>query len=187
MNRFSEELNSRRKRNRKALASFGIKANVSEGEIMYRTIRTGKGVDIFTIGYERRDGEDLICALKDAGVDTLVDVREKPVSRKPDFRGKALKELCENSGIVYYAMPSLGSTGELRDRLRETGDFKQFRRRFASLANRKMQKPLEELARLATRRSIALLCYERCHEECHRSILADMLADSIDASVIAIP
>lgn len=186
MNRFSEQAAGRRDRNNKALAAFGVSSTHPDGAGVYRTVRSGEGAEIYTIGYERRDGEDLIAALRDAGVDALVDVREKPMSRKPDFRGKALKALCEDAGIQYLPMPSLGSTGELRDQLRETGDFGRFRKRFTALANRSMRKPLSELAHLAKQQSIALLCYERCHEECHRSILADLVADSTDATIVAI-
>lgn len=186
MNRFSEQASGRRIHNNKALAAFGVHSDRSDDGAVYRTVRNGEGVEIFTIGYERRDGEGLISALRDAGVDALVDVRERPMSRKPDFRGKALRSLCEEAGIQYHSMPALGSTGELRDQLRETGDFNRFRRRFTSLARRKMKEPLEELENLAQQYSIALLCYERCHEECHRSVLAELVADSTDATIVAI-
>ena len=186
MNRFSEEAAGRRGRNSRALAAFDAFSNDANDGGVYRTVRSGKDREIYTIGYERRDGEDLISALIDAGVDTLVDVREKAMSRKPDFRGKALEGLCEDAGIRYVPMPSLGSTGELREQLRETGDFGRFRKRFTSLANRRMKEPLGMLADLSKQRSIALLCYERCHEECHRSIIADLVAESTNATIVAI-
>jgi len=186
MNRFSEQSAGRRNKNSNALAAFGIRSKLSEEGVMYRTVRAGKKSELFTIGYERRDGEDFVSALIDAGVDTLVDVREKAMSRKPDFRGKALESLCESAGIEYVPMPALGSTGELRDQLRETGDFRRFRKRFTNLANRKMKEPLNDLASLSKKRSVALMCYERCHEECHRSIIADLVAESTNATIVAI-
>ena len=185
MNRFSEQAAGRRSRNNVALAAFGLSSDDPDSGV-YRTIRSGGDTEIYTIGYERRDGEDLISALRDAGVNTLVDVRERPMSRKPDFRGKALRSLCESAGIQYHSMTALGSTGDLRDQLKETGDFKRFSRRFTTLANRTMKQPLKELGKLAEQNSIALLCYERCHEECHRSIIAELVAKATGATIVAI-
>ena len=43
-----------------------------------RTVREGNGGRIFTIGYERRDGNELVSLLRGAGVEMLADIREKP-------------------------------------------------------------------------------------------------------------
>ncbi|MCK4871715.1 MAG: DUF488 domain-containing protein [Phycisphaerales bacterium] len=149
-------------------------------------MRQGTGPTIFTIGYERRCGEDLIGDLLNAGVEALVDVRERPMSRKPDFRKAALQDLCEDSGIRYESWPRLGSTAHQRISLRDTGDLPEFRRRFRDLAKRRRAREIGALAHLARGESIALICYERVHSECHRSIVADLVADLCDASVVAI-
>jgi uncharacterized protein YeaO (DUF488 family) len=84
-------------------------------------------------------------------------------------------------------MPSLGSTDELRDELRESGDFKAFAKSFRVLTRRKaMKQSIEELAELAEEATIAMICYERCHDECHRSVLAEQLHKRLDATIVAI-
>lgn len=180
----SERIAARRKSNVHALAAFGLPETAVDSP--YSVEHEGAGPNVFTIGYERRDGEELIGLLLDAGVDTLVDVRQRAMSRKPAFRGKALGLLCEEAGIKYVPMPSLGSNDELRDELRATADFKAFAKSFRKLADRTMTDSIDELIDLAQKNTIALFCYEKCHDECHRSILSDVLSERIDACVTAI-
>lgn len=180
-------IRDRRAANAKALGAFGA-APTAGGA--YRVIREagagGAAIAIFTIGYEGRTGEDLIAALRDAGVRHLADIRQKPVSRKPDFRAPALRALCEVAGIEYGAWPELGSTEDQRDRLNETGDLERFHRVFRRHAERSLGAAIERLAGVARTKSVALLCYERAHDECHRSVIADLLAERFDGGVTAI-
>jgi len=183
--RFSLEHKNRRLENKKALAAFGVDAQDYEADL--REVFKGTGPNVYTIGYERRDGEDMVGRLLDNGVEALIDVRQRAMSRKADFRGKALAARCDEAGIEYLQMPTLGSTDELRDELRESGDFKAFAKNFRALTRRKaMKDAIQELAELAEETTIAMICYERCHDECHRSVLAEKLHKKIDASIIAI-
>lgn len=177
---------SRRAANAKALSAFGVATAAGEGSGLYRTVREGGLVTIFTIGYERRDGEGLIAALLDAGVEHLADIREKPLSRKPDFRAASLRARCEEAGIEYGAWPELGSTGQQRERLNDSGDLAAFHKSFRRHAEKHFDEPLNRLAKVAKKRAVALLCYERSHDECHRSVVAELLADRLKGGVTAI-
>lgn len=156
------------------------------GRAAQRVVRSGNGIAVFTIGYERRDGDELIRCLHEAEVDLLVDVRERALSRKPDFRKNALQQRCQAAGLDYENWPRLGSTAHQRRQLWETGDFRTFARRYRDFARRRRADELDRLAAVARTRRIALLCYERDHEGCHRSIVADLIADRVDATIIAI-
>lgn len=184
MSRFSDTIERRRLQNAPSLAAIGHSSAATC--FKHEAVLVGDGPTVFTIGYEKRDGDQLFAALLEAEVDVLVDVRQRAMSRKADFRGGSLARRCQDAGIEYHAMSSLGSTDELRDQLRETGDFKRFAKRFESLARRKMNVGLQELADLASQKRIALLCYERCHHECHRSVLGSLLHESEDMNIIAI-
>ncbi|MBI1367946.1 MAG: DUF488 family protein [Planctomycetes bacterium] len=180
------EHQARRNRNSQALAAFGVAVSSASPDTVYKTVRDGDGHVVYTVGYEGRDGDDLISRLQDAGVGVLVDIREKPFSRKPDFRRTALQVRCEDAGIRYESWTRLGSTEHQRDMLKSTGDIREFMRRFRDFAKRGREDELDALAKLAVAESIALLCYERCHEDCHRCVVADMIADRIGATVVAI-
>lgn len=186
----SSELNKRREANAKAIAAFGVA--IDRGHVgvvgggVVRTLREGKKVTIYTVGYERRDGEELMSVLRDQGVRALADVRQRPMSRKPDFRATALKGFCVEAGIEYQPWPMLGSTVEQRDQLLASGDFRKFATQFRAYAIKTMGPDLQRLAESAKRTPTALLCYERLHEDCHRSVVADLIADELDASIVAI-
>lgn len=171
---------------RKSIGQAGAGLDPQSQGDRQRIAREGNGVRIFTIGYEQRSGEECIASLLEAGVNTLVDVRERPFSRKPDFRKTAIEERCRAAGLGYQSWPRLGSTAHQRRQLWETRDFRTFARRYRDFARRRRAAELDELADLATKTTIALICYERAHEDCHRSIVADLLADRLHATVIAI-
>lgn len=182
----SGEFRARRVANAKAIAALGVSVDGGEAGTCYRTVRPGRKTTLYTIGYERRDGEGLMAALLDAGVTHLADVRDKPMSRKPDFRGKALRSFCENAGIEYGAWSELGSTEEQRQRLHETGDLVQFHKHFRAYSLKSLNQPIARLAEIVKQKNVALMCYERAHEECHRSVVADLIANLLDAEVVAI-
>lgn len=180
-----EEMAERKRANAKALAAFGAVVSSSKSADYLRVIRTGGKVTIFTIGYERRTPEDLISKLQDGGIEVLADIREKPVSRRADFRADALQAACEQAGIEYQSWPSLGSKESLRDALRESGDIPEFQKEFRKYAERHLIPEVKKLAKQALGRPIALMCYERTHEDCHRMIIAELIAEQIDCGITA--
>src|SRR5262249_10954118 len=64
---------------------------------------------VFTIGHGTRSGDDLVAVLQGAGVQTLVDVRRYPGSRRnPQFNLEALAERVTAAGITYVHELELG-------------------------------------------------------------------------------
>lgn len=183
---YGQQTAQRKVNNAKSLAAFGVNASYSDNGSHLRTIRQGNGVTVFTIGYEKRSGDELIALLLDAGVELLADVREKPMSRKPDFRGSSLRARCQEANLGYQHIPELGSTENQRKMLRETHDIKTFQRRFRTYAKRYLDEPIDRLTEVVKTKSVALLCYERSHDDCHRSAVADFVADRIGAGIVAI-
>jgi len=84
----------RRAANANALVALGLTAMEVTSTGSLRTIRGGGPATVFTVGYERRTADDLISRLRDVGVEVLADIREKPISRRADFRAEALRDLC---------------------------------------------------------------------------------------------
>src|SRR5438034_2297991 len=64
---------------------------------------------IHTIGHGRRSSEELIDCLREAGVETLVDARRFPSSRRnPQFSQATLAGALEDAGIAYLHAAELG-------------------------------------------------------------------------------
>lgn len=136
-----------------------------------------------TIGYEGASAEDFLATLRQAGVVTLVDVRQVPTSRRAGYSKTRLREALEAEGIRYVHLVGLGDPKEGRDAARQ-GRFAEFRRIFTRhLKTDKAQADLEIAAGLAESDGACLLCYERQPEFCHRSMVADALAHRIGVEV----
>ena len=129
-----------------------------------------------TIGYEGAALEAVIEALRQAGVQRLVDTRERAQSRRRGFSKTALSGALAEAGIAYTHLRALGTPPAIRKDYRLTHDFDALRRGY--LAHLAVQgAALEELGRLAQRESLALLCYEADPATCHRSLIAQRLQE----------
>lgn len=132
----------------------------------------GRGVKprAWTLGYEGLSAEGLFGALEEAHIETLVDVRERPQSRKPGFSKNALARRAAQSGRGYVHIGALGTPPATREAFRKDGDWAQMRREY--LRHLKGQgESLAQLKGLIGAGRCALLCYERDAADCHRSIL----------------
>ena len=70
---------------------------------------------LYTIGYQGASIDGLIAALKTAGVETLIDVRAVPASRRPEFSKRNLTASLEAAGLTYVHLVGLGNPKEGRD------------------------------------------------------------------------
>ena len=128
---------------------------------------------LFTIGYEGADLADFIAALTQAGVTTLLDVRELPLSRKKGFSKRALGEAMLAAGIAYRHERDLGSPKTIRQRLHSDGDYEQFFESFSTYL--RQQRPLLKKLAGSLDGKVALMCFERDPATCHRSVVARQL------------
>ena len=129
---------------------------------------------IYTAGYEQhRRPEDLIEVLRRAGIERLVDVRERPLSRRPGFSKSSLAGLLAEAGIAYEHARRLGNPKPYRD-LYRSGRKADGERGYRAHIRNQAEAVDELLAALATART-CVLCLERDPADCHRSILVDEL------------
>ena len=64
---------------------------------------------LYTIGHSTRTLDELVSALKAHGIETLVDIRAFPMSRRlPHFNREALESELAKHGIRYVWMKALG-------------------------------------------------------------------------------
>ena len=137
---------------------------------------------VFTIGYEGLDIDDFMSLLAEHGVETVVDVRELPLSRKPGFSKKALASVLNLSGLEYVHMVDLGCPKTVRDRYREDGNWKRYTEGFLKYL-KTQDAAIAELSDLVNSSNCALLCYEADFNFCHRSMVAKAVRDYCGAGV----
>lgn len=140
--------------------------------------RTG----IFTLGYEGAELADYIATLRSAGVATLVDVRELPISRKKGFSKNALRDAVEAAGIRYVHLVQLGCPKPVRNQYKQDQDWSVYTAGFMQhLAAQ--QHSVSELAALAQHCNICLTCFERDYKLCHRAMVADAISNASGIAV----
>jgi uncharacterized protein (DUF488 family) len=131
---------------------------------------------LFTIGYEKARLADIVGALEEAGVKILIDVRDRPQSRRPGFSKNQLAAGLEAAGIRYVGLRALGTPPEGREANRKRKWEKFWRIVDEKLATAEAEHALVEAAAIASKTPTCLLCYEADPHICHRSRVADILA-----------
>lgn len=138
---------------------------------------------LFTIGYEKSELQDFIQTVRAAGVDVLVDIRDRAQSRRKGFSKTALSAALNEAGIGYIHYRELGDPKEGREAAR-AGDFERFKTIYSAvLKSDEAQAALSKLESLSQEHAICLLCYERDHRECHRKMVADSLKKRINVAI----
>lgn len=132
---------------------------------------------LFTIGYEKAAQADVLQALRDAGVEILIDVRDRPQSRRAGFSKSSLGASLEDVGVRYVHLKALGTPPEGREanRTRQWDKFWDIVE--TKLATPEAEIDLQRAAELAHESPACLLCYEADWHVCHRRRVAEMLAE----------
>jgi uncharacterized protein (DUF488 family) len=126
---------------------------------------------IFTIGYEATTMDAFLAALKEAGVEQVIDVRALPLSRRPGFSKTSLAETLKEAGIGYVHLKALGTPKPGRDAAKK-GDWQTMERVYAGqLELPEAQAEAAKMRALAAEKRSALLCFERDPHHCHRTML----------------
>jgi uncharacterized protein (DUF488 family) len=133
---------------------------------------------LYTIGHSTRPLDDLIETLEAHGIQSLVDIRAFPVSRRlPHFNRESFEKSLPLSGIRYLWMPALGG---YRKKNRE--DSPNIALRNASFRNyadhmltAEFESAMAELIMLAESSRTTYMCAERVYFRCHRMLVSDWL------------
>lgn len=128
-------------------------------------------VHLYTIGYEGLSINAFIQRLLDHGVQTLLDVRELPLSRKAGFSKRALADALAQRGIAYAHMPTLGCPKSIRDAYKSDGNWLRYTQAFMKHLDAQ-HACVKELAKIGTATTAALVCFEADFNRCHRTYVA---------------
>jgi uncharacterized protein (DUF488 family) len=133
-------------------------------------------MEIFTIGFTKKNAEQFFGTLSRTGIMRLIDVRLNNSSQLAGFTKRDdlpyfLRELC---GAAYVHERLLAPTRELLDSYRKHGAaWESYERDFLGLmAQRRVEERLDPA--LLAERSV-LLCSEPTAERCHRRLVAEYL------------
>ena len=133
---------------------------------------------LYTIGHSTRTLDELVSALKAHGIETLVDIRAFPMSRRlPHFNREALEHSLQEQGIRYIWIKALGGyrkttrTDSPHTALRNAS----FRNYADYTLTPEFGRAITELLQLARTSRTAYMCAERVYFRCHRMIVSDWL------------
>jgi uncharacterized protein (DUF488 family) len=118
-----------------------------------------------------------VAELRAAGVERVIDVRQRPQSRRPGMSKTRLGELLGDHGIAYEHRRALGTPPDLRWLFR-TGRIAEGAAAYRQHVERAAPDALDALAaELDLAPPTALLCLEADPAACHRRVIADALRE----------
>jgi uncharacterized protein (DUF488 family) len=133
---------------------------------------------LYTIGHSTRTHDELLEVLKAHEIQTLVDIRAFPMSRRlPQFNREALEKSLPDAGIRYVWMKELG--GYRKKVLEESPNIglrnASFRHYADYMLTTQFEKAIADLVALAETSRAAYMCAERVYFRCHRMLVSDWL------------
>lgn len=133
---------------------------------------------LYTIGHSTRSLEELISALRAHEIQTVVDIRAFPMSRRlPQFNHDSLEQSLPAAGIRYLPMKALG--GYRKKALEESPHIalrnQSFRNYADYMLTPQFEQAISELLALANNSRTAYMCAERPYFRCHRMLVSDRL------------
>jgi uncharacterized protein (DUF488 family) len=132
---------------------------------------------IYTLGHSTLALETFISLLRRHGIQTVVDIRSVPRSRRhPQFNLEALAERLPAVGMTYHHLKELG--GKNHPGLQQspnTGLPREWRPYADYLLSVEAGRGLTRLLALAELGWVALICAEADWQKCHRRFLSDWL------------
>ncbi len=133
---------------------------------------------LYTIGHSTRPLADLVEALQAHTIQTLVDIRAFPMSRRlPQFNREALEKSLPAVGIRYVWMQALG--GYRKQIVEDSPNIglrnASFRNYADYMLTPEFNRAMGELVSLAETSRTAYMCAERMYFRCHRMLVSDWL------------
>lgn len=124
---------------------------------------------VIGVGYEGLGPEELLERLTEQRVQVVADIRLNPISRKRGLSKTALRERLEQAQITYIHLPALGNPKDNRPGYADPSAVAPRAAFVERLTAAPAKRDLATLRDLASRRVVALLCFEREEAYCHRA------------------
>ena len=133
---------------------------------------------LYTVGHSTRPLDEFIAVLQAHSIQTLVDIRSFPMSRRlPHFNRESLEKTLPEAGIRYIWLKALGGR---RKKLRDDSPNLALRndsfRNYADyMLTEDFRSGIADLLKLAEQSRSAYMCAERVYFHCHRMLVSDWL------------
>lgn len=148
----------------------------SEYEKISRMWNKDKTPCLFTMGYEGLSIDAYLNILLSNNVSAIVDVRKNPLSMKYGFSKTKFAYYAQNAGILYFHIPDLGISSNLRQDLKTPTAYQKLFEFYITQILPQQTNAIEELkAILHKQERIAITCFERDHQFCHRHKIVEYL------------
>lgn len=134
-------------------------------------------IRVFTIGFTGKTARQFFTKLKEAGIETVIDVRLNNKSQLAGFAKKQDLEyfLSEIAQIRYIYKPNLAPTKDILDGYRKKEiDWVEYERRFKNLL---VERDIKNDITPKEFDNACILCSEENPDKCHRRLLAEYLRD----------
>ena len=133
---------------------------------------------IHTIGHSTRELEELIRVLKAHEINTLVDIRSFPMSRRlPHFNRENLEQELPRQAIDYVWLRELG--GRRKRQIKNSPNIALRNDSFRNYADYMLTPQfvagIDKLLHLSQMGAVAIMCAERVYFHCHRMLVSDYL------------
>lgn len=135
---------------------------------------SGGGEQVFTLGYQGRDLNEVLQTVTQYAIEQVLDVRERASSRKAGFAAAELAQSLAGIGVAYVHLSELGCATGSRHSLWRGGSKERFLEEYRRRLSERPESFAELLRRIRTGRTL-LLCLERDPTRCHRAVLAERL------------
>ena len=133
---------------------------------------------LYTIGHSTRTFDEFVEVLNAHAIQTLVDIRAFPMSRRlPQFKREALEKNLPDAGIRYIWMRALGGyRKKILDDSPNIGLRNASFRNYADyMLTPEFVSSLAELISQSQKSPTAYMCAERVYFRCHRMLVSDWL------------
>lgn len=140
---------------------------------------------LFTTGYEGETISGFIQKILGNDINTVIDIRENPYSRKSGFSKFPLRNRLHEAGVKYLHFQELGTPRPLRKFLAEQRDYATFFNTYRSFLS-EFRDSLDDIVELGEHKNICLLCFEKDPHFCHRKIVAELINEYTGRSISVI-
>lgn len=159
--------------------------NKEELEAVERQKRSYTETQLFSIGYEGITLETYINKLIINDIRVLCDVRKNAFSQKYGFSKSQLQKACVGVGIEYVHISELGIVSDKRKELKTQKDYDNLFSEYEQTSlvqNKEALLIVRDL--LATKKRVAVTCFEKNPAQCHRTRVANALLKLPDSDYL---